>query len=63
MPVRTKKGRKRRPGARLKRPVQLQITANAERQELLRRLRQEYTPEVCADTLQINEEFPISDQS
>jgi len=61
MAVKNKITKNRQLTARVKTLKSEQNKGRAEREELLRRLRQEYTPSICARTLQVNEDFPISD--
>jgi len=59
MAVKLKIVKKRKAAAQIKSANSDQSSARIEREKLVRRLRQEYTPSVCARTLQVNEEFPI----
>ena len=54
MPTTTKRSPKRSAAAKAVRVAPIRSTA---RQKLIYRLRREYTPEVCAETLRINAEF------
>jgi hypothetical protein len=63
MQVRAKSARSnaRQGSRRLKKTVI--VTESPVREKLLRQLRQEYTPQVCAQTLKINEDFPVYGES